>query len=132
MSSHPSAPRRFRILFVNRSFWPDTEATGQLLTELCEDLSGNFEVQVIAGQPNANVQQAEFKRHGWDRRGNVAIHRLWHTRFPQGNYFGRAINHLPFVISATIAALRAPMPDVIVVQSDPPLLCFVGSLVRIL
>jgi hypothetical protein len=28
-----------RILFLNRSYWPDAEATGQLLTELCEDLA---------------------------------------------------------------------------------------------
>ncbi len=31
--------RRRRVLFINRSYWPDTEATGQLLTELCEDLA---------------------------------------------------------------------------------------------
>lgn len=130
MSSTSSAPQRHRVLFVNRSYWPDTEATGQLLTELCDDLSGPFEITVIAGQPNSIVQAAQFKPHGWDRRGKVAIRRLWHTRFPKANLLGRAVNYLTFVISATIAALTVPKPDVIVVQSDPPLLCFVGALVR--
>ena len=27
-----------RVCFFNRSYWPDTGATGQLLTELAEDL----------------------------------------------------------------------------------------------
>jgi len=39
------------ILFFNRSFHPDVEATGQLLTELCEDLAAEgHEVAVVAGQ----------------------------------------------------------------------------------
>ena len=99
--SSPSATPRPRVLFINRSYWPDTEATGQLLTELCEDLSERFEVNVIAGQPNSNVQGAEYKKRGWDRHGNVAVHRLWHTRFAKANLLGRAINYLTFVISAT-------------------------------
>jgi hypothetical protein len=28
-----------RVCFFNRSYWPDTGATGQLLTELAEDLA---------------------------------------------------------------------------------------------
>jgi hypothetical protein len=30
------------VLLMNRSYWPDAEATGQLLTELCEDLTASF------------------------------------------------------------------------------------------
>ena len=33
-----------RILFLNRSYWPDAEATGQLLTDLTEDLADRFDV----------------------------------------------------------------------------------------
>lgn len=42
-----------RVLFLNRSYWPDMEATGQLLTELCEGLAHDFLVEVLAGQPNS-------------------------------------------------------------------------------
>ena len=38
-----------RVLFLNRSFWPDREATGQFLTELCDDLSQDHEVTIVAG-----------------------------------------------------------------------------------
>ena len=40
-----------RILFLNRSFYPDVESTGQLLTELCEELENDFEIHVICGNP---------------------------------------------------------------------------------
>ena len=39
-----------RIAFLNRSFWPDVESTGQLLTELCQDLAVRHDVTVIAGR----------------------------------------------------------------------------------
>src|SRR5205809_801312 len=38
----PPVKRRPRILFLNRSYWPEIEATGQLLTELLEDLARQF------------------------------------------------------------------------------------------
>src|SRR5260370_27062891 len=43
------AAGRTRILFLNRSFWPDREATAQFLTELCDDLSIDHEVTIVAG-----------------------------------------------------------------------------------
>ena len=47
------APRR--IVFFNRSYYPDFGATGQLLTELAEDLVARFgyDVTVVAGMPLA-------------------------------------------------------------------------------
>jgi hypothetical protein len=41
------------IAFFNRSFYPDTAATGQLLTELCEGLlrESGCRVSVVAGVP---------------------------------------------------------------------------------
>src|SRR6267154_1435870 len=71
---------RSRILFLNRSYWPDAEATGQLLTELCEDLVPSFDVTVIAGQPNDNPTDADFCRRGTEFRNGVRIRRVRHTR----------------------------------------------------
>ena len=41
-----------KICFFNRSYWPDQAATGQLLTELAEDLVSRYgcEVTVVAGR----------------------------------------------------------------------------------
>ena len=43
---------RVKVCFFNRSYWPDQAATGQLLTELAEDLVTRYgsEVTVVAGR----------------------------------------------------------------------------------
>src|SRR5579864_3068119 len=66
---------RSAIWFINRSFWPDAEATGQLLTELCDDLAAPFDVHVVTGQPNSNPANEPFQRRGAQRRNGVDIHR---------------------------------------------------------
>src|SRR5260370_15765896 len=55
------AAGRTRILFLNRSFWPDREATAQFLTELCDDLSIDHEVTIVAG--------ASYYTDDWNSRG---------------------------------------------------------------
>src|SRR5260370_27457887 len=50
-----TAAGRTRILFLNRSFWPDREATAQFLTELCDDLSIDHEVTIVA-VPSSHTQ----------------------------------------------------------------------------
>jgi colanic acid biosynthesis glycosyl transferase WcaI len=118
--------RRPRILFINRSYWPDAEATGQLLTELCEDLVPSFDVTVIAGQPNDNPTGAAFRRHGTEFRNGVRIRRVRHTRFAKRSIPGRIINYLSFLLAAFWAAFWTGRHDVAVVETDPPLLCLIG------
>lgn len=79
-----------RILFINRSYWPDTEATGQLLTELCESLSDSFEVHVLAGAPNASLGDEEWQ--AVTCRNGVTIHRVKHTQFTKGSMLLKAVN----------------------------------------
>ncbi len=119
-----------RVLFINRSYWPDVEATGQLLTELCEDLAPNHRVEVLAGQPAQVPQYEVFRRVGKQSRQGVTIRRVWHTRFPKRRMVGRLINLLTYLFGATLSALFGPRPDVVVVETDPPFLCGLGLLLR--
>ena len=120
------APSPPRVLFLNRSYWPDAEATGQLLTELCEDLAPHFDVTVIAGQPNDNPTQAVYRRSGTEVHQGVRVRRVRHTRFPKRFLPGRLINYLSFLIAAFWAAVWAKRPDIVVVETDPPVLCLIG------
>lgn len=127
----PAASKTVRhLLFLNRSYFPDAEATGQLLTELCEDLSGEFNVTVIAGQPNQNPQQALYRRRGVEERNGVRIHRVWNSRLPKRWLPARAVNLLSYLATATFAGLTTRRPDVVVVETDPPLLCLLGALLK--
>jgi glycosyltransferase involved in cell wall biosynthesis len=108
------------VLVFNRSYWPDTGATGQLLTELCEDLVAHhgFEVTVIAGRPvriDEPVPALEV-RHG------VRIVRASGTRWDTRRFAGRAMNYLTYFLSAVVAAIRAPRPDVALALTDPPII----------
>lgn len=121
---------RPRVVFLNRSYWPDAEATGQLLTELCEDLAEEYEVCVAAGQPNQNPEGFSFRRWGRQVQRGVNIDRVWHTRFSKASLTGRAINLLTYWMMAACVTMRMDRPAAIVVQTDPPILCLLGALLR--
>lgn len=120
--------QRARILFLNRSYWPDSQATGQLLTELCEDLSALFDVSVIAGFPPAAADRRKCPQR--EMRRGVAIRRVWSTRFGKRTLLLRAVDFMSYMFSATWVALTARRPDVIVVETDPPLLCLLAPWLR--
>lgn len=118
-------------MFLNRSFWPDVEATGQLLTELCEDIGEEFETIVIAGQPNENLDRANFKIFGSQRVGATQVKRVWHTKFAKRKILGRLTNQLSFMLGCLFLALFTRKVDIIVFQTDPPLLCFLGWILKL-
>jgi nucleoside-diphosphate-sugar epimerase/glycosyltransferase involved in cell wall biosynthesis len=119
-----------RLLFINRSYWPDAEATGQLLTELCEDLAAHWDVHVICGQPVHNLDDESFHTRGPCKRHGVVIHRVRHSQFPKKSTVGRISNMVTFFLAASYRALRVPRPDVIIAETDPPMLCLLGLAVR--
>jgi len=102
-----------RICFFNRSYYPDFGATGQLLTELAEDLvqKHGCRVTVVAGPPSRSEQH-----HG------VEIRRAWGTTFRPTRFAGRAANYLTYFLSACLAGFTVPKPDVVVFLTDPPII----------
>lgn len=120
-----------RVLFINRSYWPDAEATGQLLTELCEGLANQFEVEVLCGQPNANPRNEAFKRSGFDKKNGVGIHRTGHFSFDKDrSLFHRAANLLSFLALATVRSIFVKRPDIVIVETDPFMLPTLGRFLK--
>ena len=117
------------ILFLNRSFWPDLESTGQVFTELCEDLSAlGHEITFVSG-PSYHVGSSP--RFPWAREshGKIRIVRTWGSRLPKKRLAARFVNLGSYYSLATLAAWGLNKPDVIVAGTDPPLL---GALAAIL
>jgi lipopolysaccharide/colanic/teichoic acid biosynthesis glycosyltransferase/glycosyltransferase involved in cell wall biosynthesis len=120
---------RLHIAFFNRSFYPDTSATGQLLTELCEGLvrTHGCRVSVVAGVPllPAGVEGAGrtkgfvFTR---ERYRGIQILRARGTRFSKRRFLGRFSNYVSYFLSACYAGLRLDRPDVVVALTDPPII----------
>jgi glycosyltransferase involved in cell wall biosynthesis len=110
-----------RVCYFNRCYWPDTTATGQLLTELAEDLAAvhGMDVTVVTGYPAA----AEGSSLGpSDTRNGVRIMRARGTTFVQRSFAGRAANYVTYFLSALWIAVRLPRQHVTVALTDPPII----------
>ena len=110
---------RLRVCYFNRSYWPDISATGQLLTELAEDLVAKhgIDVTVVTGYPVSGEPLPCFEtRHG------VRIVRARGTTFSPRRFTGRATNYVTYFLSATWAALGLPRQDVTIALTDPPII----------
>lgn len=126
-----SNPQSLKIMFVNRSYWPDMEATGQLLTQLCDDLASDdrFDITVLCGRPNAVAEHQknaikDCRRNSGGRyelRNNVKIKRVRHTSFDKSSFIGRVINFVTFCCAAFVRLLFTKRVDLIVCETDPPI-----------
>ena len=120
MSSDSSIPDdRPRIVFLNRSYWPDLEATGQLLTQLCEALADEFQVEVVAGLPNSLSADAPADWQSQTVHNGVRIHRLRHLQLPKRSILLRIANYLSFQWSVRRMLKRIGQPDVLIFETDP-------------
>ncbi|HTH25590.1 MAG TPA: glycosyltransferase family 4 protein [Vicinamibacterales bacterium] len=109
-----------RVCYFNRSYWPDTGATGQLLTELAEDLVSKhgIEVTVVTGYPVNSTEPLASRQ----TRNGVHIVRARGTTFPTRRFAGRAMNYVTYFFSALVAALGLPRQDVTIALTDPPII----------
>lgn len=118
------------ILLLNRSFWPDIEATGQFLTQLCEQLTSKYKITVIAGRSYYGAKESFKPGRLYCREefNGIRIIRVRHTRFWKGNLAGRIINWITYSILSLAVSLRIKT-DLIIVCTDPPFLGIMAMLV---
>lgn len=114
-----------RILFLNRCFYPDVEATGQLLTELCEELEDDFEIHVICGNP----LYRKTKNKGLVNKtqyGKITIWRINNTTLPKKYFLGRFINLFSYFILCLFWSFFLKKMDCVIAETDPPLLASIA------
>ncbi len=120
------------IVFFNRSFWPDVEATGQFLTELAEEISAANKVSFVCGlsyySKNENFGKFSFIKN--EKYKNVDVLRVKNTKFWKGRLAGRLTNWITYSLLALYVGLFKINPKVIVVNTDPPFLGFIGYLLK--
>jgi glycosyltransferase involved in cell wall biosynthesis len=118
------AADRPRILVLNQYYWPGVEATAHLLTELCEALAEEYEVEVLTGVLHGHEDEPrELERNG------VRIVRVSSTAYERAELGRRAANYFSYLGSALAHALVGPAPDLVLCMTDPPIVGDAGVLV---
>ena len=115
-----------RIVFFNRSYHPDHGATGQLLTELTQDLVRDHDCEVAVVTGPVTGAAAFRSLHVMETHEGVTILRANGTRFAQRGFFGRFVNYVSYFLAAAWTSFRLPRADVVVSLTDPPIIGLVA------
>ena len=115
---------RAKILVLNQYYWPGVEATAHLLTELCEALAEDYDVEVVTGVLHGHEDDVRFAEHN-----GVRITRVASTSYERSELGRRAVNYFSYLGLALRHALSGPAPDLVLCMTDPPIIGDLGVLV---
>jgi colanic acid biosynthesis glycosyl transferase WcaI len=118
------AARKPRLLVLNQYYWPGIEATAQLLTDLCEALTGVAEVKVVTGVLHGHEDEPRRLVHN-----GVEIVRVPSTSFERSKLLARASNYVTYLTNALLSGLRGPRPDIVLCMTDPPIVADIALVV---
>lgn len=119
------------LLIISQYFYPDLNSSGNVLTELAEDLqSYNQSIKVITGLPNyAGKDVAHEVTKNENYRG-IEIKRLNYLRLSKDSTFGRVAGWFSFWLIAFIHSIRLSNIDSVLIVTHPPILPFLGILLK--
>lgn len=112
-----------KIVFVINYFYPDLASTGQLMTELCENLQDDFEITVIAAQPGyAGESKVKVKMFEEDYLGKIKVNRIRLPKVDKTSKISRIKYIFTYFVLAIIALLKEKNIEIIYTISQPPVL----------
>jgi len=112
-----------QVLVINQFFWPDTAATGQLLTDVTRGMDPKIHaVTVLCGMSGYGaVDTASMPRVKIVRSGGVAFSR---------SKIGRVVSYASFFAGAAVRGFRGPKPALVLTLTTPPLISVLGTLLK--
>lgn len=113
-----------KIVFVVNYFYPDYASTGQLMTELCESLSDEFSITVIAAQPGyseeTRVKSSKIiETETWQ---NIKVIRVFVPIVNKNSKLSRLRYIFQYFVLANYALIKERDVDLIYTISQPPIL----------
>jgi glycosyltransferase involved in cell wall biosynthesis len=124
-------PAGATLLFVNQHYAPDVAATGQCLADLAEHLvRDGYEVEVLAGRTSYGAGHVESRPS--EVRNGVKVTRVATTGFGRRTHLGRVIDYASFYVAVLVRLLFGKRYDGVVFLTTPPLIAFIGRVVRVL
>lgn len=120
-----------KISILSQHFYPDIASTGQLLTELAEDLlTYGMSVEVYTGYPAYN--KTERPAPAREVYKGIKIKRLFATRLRKSIRTGRILNTLSFFIVVLFNSIFISKESILFFVTNPPYLCLIGLLMKYL
>jgi glycosyltransferase involved in cell wall biosynthesis len=117
------------VLLLNQVFWPDVAATAQYGHDLGRFLVANgYRVTAVASRSLYGARGADLPRRDWV--DGVEIVRCGKSRFGKQRFALRALDFLIFQFAAMFRTLTLPRHDVIICLTTPPLILWIGLLLR--
>jgi putative colanic acid biosynthesis glycosyltransferase WcaI len=116
--------RRPRILVLNQYYKPGVEATANLLAELCEALSPEYDVTVVTGRVRDRSDLPDE-----EMLNGVRVLRARSTVFDRASLLRRGLNYGTYLLDSLFHALSGSRPDIVLTLTDPPMIGDVGLLV---
>lgn len=114
-----------QVLFINQFFWPDTAATGQLLTDVAREIDAqSHAVTVVCGKSVYGAVDSTSPPQ-------VKIVQCANVAFSRGK-FGRVLSYASFLLGAMTQGIRGPRPELVLTLTTPPLVSLVGTLLKII
>ena len=112
------------VLIINQFFWPDTAATGQLLTDLTRGMDPDIHaVTVLCGTSDYGAVDTTSPPP------RVKIVRSAGASFSRGK-IGRVLSYASFFAGAAVRVIRGPQPAVVLTLTTPPLISLLGTLLN--
>ena len=112
-----------QVLLINQFFWPDTAATGQLLTDVARDIDPDTHaVTVLCGNSSYGTFDAGAPPP-------VKVVQCGGPAFSRGKVT-RVVSYVSFLMSAAMRGIREPRPELVVTLTTPPLISLLGTLLK--
>ena len=112
-----------QVLLINQFFWPDTAATGQLLSDVARKIDPeSHAVIALCGKSVYGAVDSASPPP-------VKIVQCAGLAFSRGK-FGRVVSYAAFLLGAMAQGIRSPKPDIVLTLTTPPLISLVGTLLK--
>ncbi len=113
------------LLIYAHYYYPDLASTGQILTDLAEGISEEFNTTVICTVPSyTGFIEKRYKTHRYYKENinGVNVIRVRVPEFDKTNSLSRIVNIVAYFIAAIRATIRTGPQDYIYTISQPPVL----------
>lgn len=111
-----------RILILDRFYFPDDQATAVYLTELTTALKDQFCFEILCGPPLILTENKAPETPA------SRVYLVPTLRLSKQILLARLLNDLSFLIAALIRGLFITRPDLVVSQTSPPAVWWIGFL----